>query len=690
MTSELLLEGGVAGHMSHLYDNYGLSFSQIKDVFTKAANGELEGTEKTDGQNLFISYDVKTGKAKGARNKGNVKDGGLDASQLAQKFGGRGALEFTFSEALSAFEEAVSMFSEEEQIEIFGPDTNIYYNCEIQDPRTANVINYDIKTLSIHRLGGAEFDRETGNKTDRDVTDNAVKLEKALERVQDEKKSEYGVAFDAIRRLKALDDKTVLQSAIDRLEAVMNEYGVSDNETIGDYIVVRLGLTIDKRLPALPEDKKAVLIKRILNVKGVSIKQVTDGLSKEEAQTVKEFIGKAPIIMSALIRPIEEVVHDFSVEMLKTLESAFVLDNKKEVERLRGEVSKAVDAIESSGSEEAMEILKKQMEKLKSVENISTAAEGFVFAYDGHSYKFTGNFAPMNQLLGLFKYGRGNVPPLQKLDENGSIEIIPAHDVMTQTVGIFAGSFKPPHKGHMAVVEYLAKKFDKVFVFISDPKSAASIRMNLNATNAAEIFNIYITAAGLSNKAMAIGSDLPSPLTAAFTYAEKEQFEPKAKLYFAVSSKDGDRFAKLNAASFLEKNPTLDSLEAVVIPAITGPQGEISAKQLRAIIADTNLSREDKEEQLVAYLPDFLEEDDRRMVYNIMMPSEIAEVMNQMFEDILAEVSRESKEVEEDIEILDEMSAMSFGSVGGFSGPLPTTKSKPKKSLPKKSLPKKK
>lgn len=683
MTSELLLEGGVAGHMSHLYDNYGLSFSQIKDVFTKAANGELEGTEKTDGQNLFISYDVKTGKAKGARNKGNVKDGGLDASQLAQKFGGRGALEFTFSEALSAFEEAVSMFSEEEQIEIFGPDTNIYYNCEIQDPRTANVINYDIKTLSIHRLGGAEFDRETGNKTDRDVTDNAVKLEKALERVQDEKKSEYGVAFDAIRRLKALDDKTVLQSAIDRLEAVMNEYGVSDNETIGDYIVVRLGLTIDKRLPALPEEKKAALIKRILNVKGVSIKQVTDGLSKEEAQTVKEFIGKAPAIMTALIRPIEEVVHDFSVEMLKTLESAFVLDNKKEVERLRGEVSKAVDAIESSDNEEAMEILKKQMEKLKSVENISTAAEGFVFAYDGHSYKFTGNFAPMNQLLGLFKYGRGNVPPLQKLDENESIEIIPEADGSTQTVGVFAGSFKPPHKGHMAVVEYLAKKFDKVLVFVSDPKSAASVRMNLNAAKAAEIFNIYISAAGLADRAMAIGSELPSPLTAAFTYAEKEQFSPRAKLYFAVSSKDADRFAKLNAAPFLEKNPTLDSLEAVVIPAITGPQGEISAKQLRAIIADTNLSREDKEEQLVAYLPDFLEEDDRRMVYNIMMSSEIAEVMNQMFEDILAEITKESKEVE-DIEILDEMSAMGVGSVGGFSGPLITTKSKPKKSLPKK------
>ena len=50
--------GGVAGHMSHLYDNPRLSFSDIKDIFQKAADGQLEGTEKTDGQNLFVSFSV--------------------------------------------------------------------------------------------------------------------------------------------------------------------------------------------------------------------------------------------------------------------------------------------------------------------------------------------------------------------------------------------------------------------------------------------------------------------------------------------------------------------------------------------------------------------------------------------------------------------------------------------------------
>ena len=96
--------GGVAGHMSHLYDNPDLKFSQMMDIFKAAANGELEGTEKTDGQNLFVGYNVAEKRAKAARNKSNVQQGGLDAAGLAQKFAGRGSVEKAFNEAFKAFE----------------------------------------------------------------------------------------------------------------------------------------------------------------------------------------------------------------------------------------------------------------------------------------------------------------------------------------------------------------------------------------------------------------------------------------------------------------------------------------------------------------------------------------------------------------------------------------------------------
>ena len=100
--ASLLLEGGVAGHMNHLYDNPNLTFRKMKEIMAAASDGQLEGTEKTDGQNLQLSYDVNTNTARAARNKGNIKDGGLDAAALAQKFGGRGALEDAFNDAFAA------------------------------------------------------------------------------------------------------------------------------------------------------------------------------------------------------------------------------------------------------------------------------------------------------------------------------------------------------------------------------------------------------------------------------------------------------------------------------------------------------------------------------------------------------------------------------------------------------------
>ena len=83
MDNKLLLEGGVGGHMNHPYDNDELTFRQLKDMLRSAAGGQLRGTEKTDGQNLQLSYDVKTGTARAARNKGNIKAGGLDDRKVS-------------------------------------------------------------------------------------------------------------------------------------------------------------------------------------------------------------------------------------------------------------------------------------------------------------------------------------------------------------------------------------------------------------------------------------------------------------------------------------------------------------------------------------------------------------------------------------------------------------------------------
>ena len=492
--------GGVFGHMSHLYDNPNLKFSQIKDVFQKASSGELVGTEKTDGQNLFVSYDVRDGTVRAARNKGNIKDGGLKPEQLAAKFAGRGPLEETFVDAFEAFALAVAQMPDELKLQLFGPEANIYYNAEVQDPRAANIINYDVKTFNIHRTGHAEYDKDTGAPI-RDTSENAGILEQYLLDAENNlEASDYRVQVNAIRQLERLDNDAALDEALARIEKFTSKYGLSDNNTIGEYLVARLDAYVTSKIRTLNVEAKKLLMKRMFEegygteeiegkkARKVTQKEIIGSLENpEDAQTVKGLINVAKQVIKEFIYPLEDIIHDFSVVMLKGLESAFVLDSEAEVGRQRSELAAAIDAIEGSGNEEAMEILQQQMRKLKNIENVSTAAEGFVFDYDGNTYKFTGNFAPINQILGLFKYGRGNVPPLKPLT---AAEVLNEQIANKGSAYLFIpGGFKPPHKGHLHLLETAVNSLPDAKPYLITGETP---RDGITLNQAMQVWKIYL------------------------------------------------------------------------------------------------------------------------------------------------------------------------------------------------------
>ena len=643
----LLIEGGVAGHMNHLYDNPDLTFRKMKEIFQAASGGELKGTEKTDGQNLQLSYDIQTSTARAARNKSNIKDGGMDAAGLAAKFGGRGALETAFTEAFAAFEETVGNLSIEEREEIFGPNTNVYYNAEVQDPRAANLINYDLPTLTIHRVGHNEYDRETGQATGRDISKNARKLAAALDRVQGEREEgRFHVQMNAIRRLEALSDDTATNLAIARLEKVISDEGISDNQTVGEYVVSRVERMVDEKI-LLPDLVKIELMKRIFKEEGANIRNVLKMVSKDDAGTttaIRELVAAADKLKFLAIAPVEDIVHDFSVEMLKGLHSAFILDNESEVVRLRAETEKALQAIEASDSEEAMEILAKQMGKLKSVEGVSTAAEGFVFDYDDVTYKFTGNFAPMNQLLGLFKYGRGNVPPLQKLDEE-EIEMVNSQ----RTVALVPGAFKPPHRGHLEMVQHYAEMADRVVIMVSPlaRKTPSGKEVGFEASKA--IWEIYLRDAGLSDKVDVIRAPVNSPVLATYQFVENkddspELAQPGDRVIPGCSTKGGDedRF-KANFEKYAREGVQIvDPLEC----AFAASGDALSASDFREAIDDASTDLE-------------------RFVPDGTSPQEVLSVLGvepgveeSMMETLLRLVEK----------AVDEASSMAAGSVAGYSG----------------------
>jgi hypothetical protein len=580
--SSLLLEGGLYGHLNHLYDNPDLSFGEIKKIFDTASSGELKGTEKTDGQNLFISYSVKDGKAKAARNKGNIKTGGMDAMQLASKFADRGALEKAFVDSFDAFEKVISQLSPEEQREIFGEDANIFYNAEIMDPANPNVINYDTRSLVIHQKGHSEFDRETGNIKDTDVSNNVAILQNALEGVQQSEAAEdFTVQMNAIKNLQSLENDAALKKADQRINKIISSVGLSDGSTIGDFVNARLSPIIANKFPMLDDARKDMLIRRIAGEKGIKVTAITKGLDKEAKAEINSFVKGGKKIMGEVIGPLEKTIHDFSVEMLRGLESAFILDNDSEVKRLAGEVGIAIDAINGSNRDDVMDVVRKHLEKIGKAENISTATEGFVFDWDGVTYKFTGNFAPANQILGIFKYGRGKIPALQK-------EVMLEQE-SGKTIGIHPGGFKPPHAGHFLGAKHLLDSgADEVIVIISPkPREGYSTdkkkTIEINADQSLKLWQLYIKANGIGNKMSVMISDKNSPVASVYDYLETLDNEETVFLGKGEKDQTDTRFDR--AQAFADKRDLGLSVEMINTPMFGGG---ISGTQMREIIANND------------------------------------------------------------------------------------------------------
>ena len=398
--------GGVAGHMDHLYENRDLTFGEMKEILEAAANGELTAEEKVDGQNLFLSYSIPEGKAKGARNKGNLKAGGLDAVGLAQKFAGRGGLEQAFTGGFATFEKAVEALSDEEKERIFGPNTNIWYNAEVMDPGNVNVILYDDKTLKIHDVGHFIFDRDSGQQ-DPIPQGTLETLDNALERMEDRLHSDdFNLARQALVDIKKIEDNgKSLNKVLSRISNEMRSERLNDQSTILDYTFKRLmnGMESD-----LPENLKEEIVKYLLKLPGnLGLRVLKKGLNPEDLQDLTGIIANQKTLLQQAVEPLEDAIHDFTVDLLKGLESVFIVDNQKEVMRLKNELANAVKEITAVGAEnpEAMAIMQRHLNKIKDFSTITTPVEAVVFDYNGHTYKFAGNFAPLNQILGMFRYG---------------------------------------------------------------------------------------------------------------------------------------------------------------------------------------------------------------------------------------------------------------------------------------------
>ena len=545
-----------------------------------ASAGELAGTEKTDGYNIYLGYVI--GEARSARNKTHMRQGGINAQELAMReFKGGEKVRRAYIESFDAYEAAIASLTPEERAKIFGPNGEIFYNTEIMGPGASNVVNYDANVVGIHRGGHKMYDRATDKVVDIDATENSIALDNVINKFEMATSGKnFSVQRTAMLKLKSLDSDADVRIAIAKIERV----GLSGNKTIEQYLEEKLHEDIESNLRYLNDHTKQDIVDKILRKEGAkNLRDIYKEYPVEQKDIIRKYVKNGGSIISKAIFPIEDAIHDFAVEMLRGLESAYILDNAKEVERLRREINTAIANIKEytgPGAEEAHSVLAKQLQKIKHHDNINTAVEGFVFqsplpGEKGQLYKFTGNFAPINQILGLFRYGRGSVPAIKRSGESEQLQEAEGG----QTVAIVPGAFKPPHRGHLDMVKHYSDIADKVIVYVSPLD-----RGGITAEQSMTIWGMYIKASGLDNVEIR-KSGQNSPVRASIDYvAEGGPAGHGEKVILGVSTKGGDqeRFAG-NVRKYADPGKELEVLDP--IRYAFEPYGEeLSASDFREAI----------------------------------------------------------------------------------------------------------
>lgn len=181
-------------------------------------------------------------------------------------------------------------------------------------------------------------------------------------------------------------------------------------------------------------------------------------------------------------------------------------------------------------------------------------------------------------------------------------------------VAIVPGSFKPPHKGHYAMIEHysnLVGPEGKVLVFVSKPSPKNERKLPNGKTISPELAKkiLEIFTKRLGNVTVEITP--VSPVKSCYDIGERLE---SGILVFGCSRKDNDikRFNQIK--SYIEsKNPNLIVLDpqttAVDVTASEG--GVVSATDFRNAYGDP--------EKMVQFLPDHLNDGEKEQIINLLM-----------------------------------------------------------------------
>jgi cytidyltransferase-like protein len=233
---------------------------------------------------------------------------------------------------------------------------------------------------------------------------------------------------------------------------------------------------------------------------------------------------------------------------------------------------------------------------------------------------------------------------------------------LKRRVAIVPGAFKPPHKGHLAMVEHYADLVDQVYVFISPLTRGAPNKEEavVGFGDSREIWNVYLENAGLQNKVTVLDSpsQFNSPVQMAYEFSENKKDDTDLaqvgdEIFFGASVKE-DKYGKpdwvrfKSASKYVRPGAKAADVELYASPSYF--EG-LSATNFRQSLFKKDFSK------IKTFLPDGVEPEEILNILNIKIDKETSS--EESISEIIMRLVRES---------LDEMSSMAGGNVAFSPG----------------------
>lgn len=364
--------GGLAGHMMHPHDNKNLTIGQFKALVKDSIEGRKAFKEKLDGFNIHI------GKAEGhlffARNGKDLQQGGFYLSEMDERF--------SSEKVRNIYKEAWKLIADDQEllngmVDIIETDKDVVvtYNCEIIFGQT-NVLDYpEVKQIIIHNAFIWKMD-DNCKYSVQEVTEEPLKdLPQRYLQGELSYESDYFSYYSASKILEDIDDCT-------------GSYGMNEDNTLNQYYEVRFLRGMMEMYPELLKTPKIIhpLYERIMNrniivklnvLRNMTEVDLDEVLSKENTQKIYDFVRA----------DLERIVLKVGTGILSKVRGYL---NEPHKYGVINDLALRMNVKFSERLEAKWVICDHQI----------YALEGVVFKHEGELYKWTGPFAPINQILG--------------------------------------------------------------------------------------------------------------------------------------------------------------------------------------------------------------------------------------------------------------------------------------------------